>query len=273
MAKIEHSQQYWRKVAQGWQAREGETLWRRLNDAVIQDLLVRWLAGRHFNATLKTDLFEESFSQGLGPVLSDHSSQIVGIDLAALVVCKASESHPEIAASVSDVRSLPFLDESFDLVVSPSTLDHFEHIDQLQRSLNELERILSPGGELVITLDNLDNPVVKLRNGLPSKLVVGLGLMPYVAGQTCGRRKLRVMLEDAGFEVLELTTVLHIPRLPAVVLARILDGRGPRIQKLLFRASVAFEILERTPARFLSGYFLAARARKPIVDRPDRSDA
>ena len=259
------SQKYWREIAQGWRTREAETLWRRLNDCVIGGLLARWLNGRHFESSLKTDLFEESFSEGLCVALSEHSSQTVGIDLASLTAHSARIRHPQIESLVADVRILPFADNAFELIVSPSTLDHFDHLDQLQIALSELARILRPGGEMVLTLDNLDNPIIRLRNGLPSKIVLGLRLTPYVAGQTCGRRQLHQMLEQAGFEVLELTSVLHVPRLPAVVLARLLERTKPSTQQRLFRLAMRFEFLERTPLRFLTGYFLAARVRKPMT--------
>ena len=266
MTQPDSSQEYWRRVAQGWQAREGETLWRRLNDGVIANLLDRWLEDRHFTSTLKTDLFEESFSNGLCTALANTSSLMVGIDLALLIVHSAQKRQRKIDCAVSDVRTLPFADNVFNLIVSASTLDHFDHLDQLRIALSELARILRPGGEMVLTLDNLDNPIVRLRNGLPSKMVLGLRLMPYVAGRTCGRKMLHQMLEDAGFKVLELTSVLHVPRLPAVALARMLERSRPGTQQRLFRFAMGFEVLEHTPLRFLTGYFLAARVVKPVPE-------
>ena len=232
---------------------------------MIADLLNRWLAGRHFEKSLKTDLFEESFSEGLCQTLCERSSQLVGIDLASLIVHDAHKQHSQIECAVADVCTLPFPDDVFDLIVSPSTLDHFDHLDQLRIALAELARILRPGGEMVLTLDNLDNPIVRLRNGLPSKMVLGLHLTPYVAGRTCGRRQLHQMLEEVGLEVLELTSVLHVPRLPAVALARLLERSSSNTQQKLFKFATRFEALEHTPIRFLSGYFLAARVAKPII--------
>ena len=67
----------------------------------------------------------------------------------------------------ADVRVLPFPAGTFDGVLSTSTLDHFEAIDDLHRALGELRRVLRPAGRLVLTLDNPANPLIRLRNALP----------------------------------------------------------------------------------------------------------
>ncbi len=63
--------------------------------------------------------------------------------------------------------TLPFPDGAFDRVFSNSTLDHFDSRDDIREALRELARVLHPEGELLLTLDNLANPVVRLRNALP----------------------------------------------------------------------------------------------------------
>lgn len=47
-----------------------------------------------------------------------------------------------------------FAAETFDLVVSTSTLDHFTCREDLVTSLEEISRVLRPGGLLILTLDN-----------------------------------------------------------------------------------------------------------------------
>ncbi len=67
-------------------------------------------------------------------------------------------------AVVSDIRNSPFKTESFDQIISNSTLDHFTNKNDIIVSLKELRRMLKPEGVLIITLDNPSNPVVYLRN-------------------------------------------------------------------------------------------------------------
>lgn len=52
---------------------------------------------------------------------------------------------------VADVQSLPFPDESFDLVVSLETL---EHVPDPDRGLAELVRVTKRGGRLIVTTPN-----------------------------------------------------------------------------------------------------------------------
>jgi hypothetical protein len=83
-------------------------------------------------------------------------------------------------------------------------------------------------------------------------------------GKTCGPRGLRRLVREAGLDVREVRAVMHCPRVLAVALARRLAGAPEPTQRRFLRALMAFEHLRRLPlGRFLSGYFVAARAVKP----------
>ena len=75
----------------------------------------------------------------------------------------------------ADVRCLPFVDGVFDLVVSNSTLDHFETSREIERAVAEIHRVLAPRGLFILTLDNPANPAVALRNALPFALLHQVG--------------------------------------------------------------------------------------------------
>ena len=107
----------------------------------------------------------------------------------------------DLPAVKADVRCLPYADGAFDIVVSNSTLDYFTSGDQIVESLRELNRTLASGGQLLITMDNLANPAVWLRNALPFRWLNAMGLVPYYVGATGGPRRLRGYLQEAGFEV------------------------------------------------------------------------
>jgi SAM-dependent methyltransferase len=165
---------------------------------------------------------------------------------------------------VADVRGLPFPPGSFDLIVSNSTLDHFESPQEILRSLRELARVLRPGGNLVVTLDNPRNPVVRLRNALPGRWLRRLGVVPYPVGATCGASALRGMIRQAGLQTRRLTAIQHGPRALAVAAGALLDRWGrPGGRERFLRLLMAFESLECWPTRFWSGYFVAAAAVKP----------
>ncbi len=231
------------------------SLWRLYSDRVNSGLIKRWLGDRS-GAVLKTDLYDESLTAGLVPVLAARFDRIAGIDVDPGVVAAAEARHPGLEATVADVRSMPFEEGSFDAVISNSTLDHFDREAEVMASLREIHRVLRPDGLLVITLDNPANPLIALRNRLPQRTAETLrGGFPYPAGWTTGSAGLRAMLDSLGFPVLELTAVSHAPR-ALLALSRRPAGRSSR----RLEAALRLERLERLPTRALTGHFVAALA-------------
>jgi SAM-dependent methyltransferase len=241
---------HWDAVLESWQDSPAASRLRAYSDEANRALLEAWLP-KQCGRVLKTDAFDEAVAEGLAPFLAARSERLVEVDASPATVAAARARHPDLDALVADVRSLPFEDGSFDVVVSNSTLDHFPSLDDVESAVRELQRVLAPAGLLIVTLDNLRNPLVSLRNALPYPLLHRLGLVPYYVGATCGPRRLQRLLEAAGFGVEELAALLHVPR----VLARAL--------RLPVRVLLAGERLGHAPTRFVTGQFVAARARKP----------
>jgi len=214
---------------------------------------------------LKTDLFDEACGEGLLPFAGVRAGQVHGIDLAFEAAARARPHAGRAALVAADIRRLPYADAAFDLVISNSTLDHFEHRAQLGESVAEIHRILAPGGRLILTLDNPANPIVALRNALPFQLLRRTGLVPYFVGVTCSRREGSALLASAGFDLVETTAVMHCPRALAVAAARWLDGRGARTHRRFRGALQAFERLGGWPSRYVTGCFVAWLARKPPI--------
>lgn len=253
--------QYWNEVAREWEKTRPETLWRMHSDAVNEHLLTRWFPSGLLTNALKTDLFDEAFSVGLYPFLRARVQNVVGIDLVLLTARAARSRHPELQAVQADVRRLPFADGVFDLVISNSTLDHFSSHQEIVRALHEIRRVLREGGQLLITLDNTSNPVVALRNRLPFRLLKRLGILPYYMGASYGLRRLRQVLGQTRFQVLETTAVLHCPRVLAVLVARCLGKRASKAtQERFLRLLWTFERLACWPTRSVTGYFVAVKA-------------
>ena len=254
----------WDSVIEEWAAGEQYRLWRRHSDAVNTALLRRWLPKRPGARLLKTDLFDEAVTEGLYATLAAAADCIIGVDVSARVAAMAGRRHPGLVTGAADVRHLPFDDDSFDTVVSISTLDHFERREEIGVALRELTRVLRPGGQLLLTLDNLAQPAVWLRSILPHGLMMRLGLIPYAVGRTLGPRRLQAACREAGLQVEEVTAVLHCPRALAVACTRWLERHAaPRTQDRFLAWLSAFERLERLPTRYFTGYFVAVRAGKP----------
>lgn len=228
--------------------------WRRHARDAHLSLIDEWV-GRPEGRWLKTDLFEErSESRALLPRLA--SARWIAIDVSPGIV--AAARHPGAAAGIAaDVRALPFPDGSFHGVLSTSTLDHFDDVAEIDRSLAELHRVLEPGGRLILTLDNLANPLIRLRNALPPGLARRTGLVPFTVGATHDVRSGRASLERVGFAVRRVTHLLHAPHVVGTRAA----AWGWYARTVLPRLPG----LARTRVAPYSGHFVAFDA---VADRP-----
>jgi ubiquinone/menaquinone biosynthesis C-methylase UbiE len=255
---------YWETVVRDWQEDHPQALWRVHSDAVYGALLERWLPNGQVDHVLKTDLFDEAVGDGLYRVLASRSRAVIAVDVSHLAAHAARARHTALRGLAADCRCLPFADSTFDVIVSNSTLDHFESFNELRVSLRELYRVLQTGGQMLLTLDNLSNPMIALRNSLPWWLLSRLHVVPYYVGATCGPRRLQRVLGHIGFEVLEVDAIMHQPSVLAVASARRLQRRAaPETQKRFLALLMALERLSRWPTRFLTGHYVAVRARKP----------
>ncbi len=105
--------------------------------------------------------------------------------------------------SLADVGYLPYGDETFDWAISVATYHHMRGKENRQATLNELRRVLKPGGEAFITVWNRWQP----RFWFSSKEVD----VPWrTKGKTLHRyyylfsyRELEKLVKKAGFEVLK----------------------------------------------------------------------
>jgi SAM-dependent methyltransferase len=249
--------------------------WREYCDQLHVDLLTRWLPPQAGPA-LKTDLFDEAAGTGIVGVLAQRCEQVVGIDVAPTVAAAARQHNVGLRATVCDVRRLAFRDQSFDVVVSNSTLDHFSHAADITTSLRELHRVTRPGGVLVVTLDNPWHPLVAIRNIIPGGLLRRLGLQPYFVGATLSLRALTTAVTSAGWQVDNTTTLMHTLRVAAIPISNRIDrhqvsqvdpcggdGRDQprsRAQRRLMASLLACERLGSLPTRNITGHYVAVRA-------------
>lgn len=252
---------YWDEVGMEWRGGDRDRLWRHYSDSVYRRFLEHRLSRGGPERVLKTDMFDEAAAQGVYDLLAHRCSAVVGIDISAQVLRAARHNVGIVPLVCGDVQRLPFRDESFDVVISMSTLDHFHSLDEMFAAIGELRRVVRPRGELLLTIDNLANPLIAVRNALPFPWLHKLGLVPYFVGATCGPRRLQRALLAMGFEVCESGALLHCPRVLAVLLLRFLyDRAGEGTWRWVIRALNAFEGLSEWPTRYVTGNFVYVRA-------------
>lgn len=247
-----------------WLAEHPDSAWRRHSDEVNAALLARWLPERADGRLLKTDLFDELASDGLHSVLASRAGSVCGMDVSAYTALAVSRKYTDIISCAADIRRLPFADSSFDTIVSLSTVDHFADPADILRSLGELQRVLRPEGTLVITMDNLSNPLIALRNSLPYSMLRRVGLVSYPVGQTFTFGRARECVGAAGFTVLECVGVMLAPRVLAVPVIELAARHGSH--SMVKRIRNALMWMEKFQANIVTprlAHFVAIRAVKP----------
>ena len=247
------SAEYWDRLAQKFIDRGHRDIWRRYSDELNAELVARYLKGARVERVLKTDLFDEALVTGVAGVLSALAIEVHGIDISSVIVETAARQYPGAYFQAASVTQLPFPDGYFQAVVSLSTLDQLETIDEIKQGLSEIRRVLAPGGRLLVSFDNLSNPLIALRKTLPFVRA------PYFMGESVTVLRLEELLRATGFGVEEKFTYMHAPRAIAIPVCRMLEHRpyGPVIAKLRL-----FEKLDHLPTRNWTANFCGALVRK-----------
>jgi ubiquinone/menaquinone biosynthesis C-methylase UbiE len=76
------------------------------------------------------------------------AANIAGVDVNTVMIEKARSIAPEMDWHVGNVMALPFVDGSFDLVLSQEML---QFVPDRVTALREVRRVLSPGGRLLVS--------------------------------------------------------------------------------------------------------------------------
>ena len=218
---------------------------------------------------LKTDAFDEACGRRqLTAALGEH---VVVVDVSPRVVAQvARAAWPGVALAAGDVRRLPFVDGSFDVVLSTSTLDHFDRRGEIDVALAELRRVLGDRGRLLVTLDNPANPLLRLRRLIYAWTGSIRGVIPFRMGLTLSRRDLLDAMHRAGFDVFDSGYVVHAPRLLALwagewAARRGAHGAARRLGALL---GAIERVARRMPTRPWTAHFIFADCRPRLAPLP-----
>lgn len=79
-----------------------------------------------------------------------------GVDVSEELLKLARAKGVDARFCDADNTPLPFSDQSFDLVLSSDVIEHVLHTDHL---LNEINRVLKPGGLYVAVIPNVNQPI------------------------------------------------------------------------------------------------------------------
>jgi len=270
LSKPNSEAEYWNRVSGGWHVRgySNELLGEHKRKTYL-NLLARWVDITAMQRILKTDLFAEAFDveQFLFNI-AQNNSNIIAFDVSSNIVAlaKSNAEHHGVKGReylCCDVKHIPLQDNSVDLIISDSTLDHFPAETDIVTALEELGRVLQTGGVLILSIDNDKNltypPYFLIR------LWMWLKLSPYFIGRTLSLTKLSHVLEEIGMDVEESTAILHYPHPDGLV--RWLEhnlrklGRG-KFDNAIRGTLNLLERLEKGRIKYLTGRYIAVKAVK-----------
>jgi SAM-dependent methyltransferase len=221
-------------------------------------LIRRSLGPLRGRRVLKLDLWNEAVNTRILNWIEEQGACAFGVDLSEVTTSRARRNAPgRLRLAQADIRDLPFASGSFDLAYTMGTI---EHIDEYQRAVDELARVLKPGGRAIVGVPHKWN--VFLRPLLVLLLEL-FGKYAYSPEKSFGAGELRRVVERSGLRVLGRTGILTIPGIVRMADLFCYKRRIPlhRLSPLLLKP---FEYLETGwawPGRF--GYLLALVVEKP----------
>lgn len=156
---------------------------------------------------LKTDLWNEAKNTEILGWAADQGAHPVGFDIALDLVRQAAAVFGNCRFTFlnSDVRYLPFASNTFDLLYSMGTIEHFP---EYELAAAELFRVLKPDGTAIIGVPNKLDPFLR---PLLVALLSLFGWYPYGLEKSFTPIELQRLLESVGFQVTTRTGILFMP--------------------------------------------------------------
>jgi len=235
-------------------AADSTQYYRRCEIALIR----RTLGPLRGKRVLKLDLWNEAVNTRILNWIEEQGATAFGVDLSQVTTTRArrnSAGHLRLAQA--DIRDLPFASESFDVGYTMGTI---EHIDEYQRAVDELARVLRPGGRAIVGVPHKWN--IFLRPVLVRILEL-VGKYAYSPEKSFGAGELRQVAERSGLRVVGRTGILTIPGIVRMADLFCFNRRIPlhRLSPLVLRPFEYLETRWAWPGHF--GYLIALVVEKP----------
>jgi SAM-dependent methyltransferase len=227
--------------------------------ACERTLLKQFFPELRGRSLFKTDLWDEAKNTEILRWAADQGARPFGVDIAPDVVqeARAVLKNHRPGFAMGDVRALPFGDDSFDLIYSMGTIEHFPEFYQ---AVKEIFRVLKPGGTAIIGVPNKRDPFLR---PLMVDLLNRFGLYAYGMEKSFTHGELQGLLRSAGFEIQGQSGILFIPGWLRIA-DLVLHTRVPTLAALTSALTAPFAWLyERFPGVRSHGYMIACVGTKP----------
>jgi tRNA (uracil-5-)-methyltransferase TRM9 len=147
--KLDLTQEVFDQIAPSWYNYRHRTIFK----AELEDLARRWEKGRLLNVGC-------AHGPDFPPFVENF--ELYGIDISGKMIELAQKYAEKFKFKVelkqADARQLPYPDGFFDYAIAVASLHHIEGAEGRLKALEELKRVLKPGGEAFITAWNKWQP-------------------------------------------------------------------------------------------------------------------
>lgn len=115
-----------------------------------------------------------------------------------LDICGVDANYSSARVRLASVTALPFPDASFDRALCLDVLEHLAFADQ-RKALDELRRVLTPGGELLVSVPNLAHLQSRIHFLLRGRLIRTATEQKHPGDRPAS--EYLALARDAGFEL------------------------------------------------------------------------
>ena len=165
--QTEQTRRYFDKIASGWAA--------RYSGAAFDGRKARFFAAVQAHYPQPADILD--FGCGSGDIalhLASAGHRLTGYDISPAMIAQANQADRDhvvrwVSRAAGASNALPFADASFDVVVTSSVLEYVPHP---HAALNEIARVLRPGGWLFATVPDIRHPMRRRERWLQCALTI-----------------------------------------------------------------------------------------------------
>lgn len=212
-------------------------------------LFKKWHLNIDSNKILVTDLFDEAYnSNNLFYMCNKLNKNVVGADISEIIVKKARINLNVKNIIVCDVRKPPLKNNAFDIILSPSTLDHFPK-ENLVLALNELASLLNSNGKIIISLHNKLNIFLHFY-------ITKFIKRPMYRLDTYSIKDFKKIIEKTNLNIVKQSAICHmpIPLISGIVFNYV--SKIKKTKNFLVKLYKFFENLENTKLKYFTGELL-----------------
>jgi len=181
------------EIAESWY---GFRHWSRFNRE-LEEMVLRWHKGKLLNIGC-------AHGPDFLPFKGDF--ELCGIDFSTQMVKLAQKYATKfdfkVNLAVADALQLPYADSTFDWAIAVATYHHIRGDKQRQEALQELRRVMKPGGEAFITVWNRWQPGFWLKGKEAEIAWKSKDKVLYRYYYLFSYPELHKLLTRAGFQVL-----------------------------------------------------------------------